>query len=182
MNTFTAKRGASATEAVLTDLLTSGWNVTGSDVHVVYTTRLAHAASFLIVSVQSQDGQTRVLFESASDNGEHPRRRFWHAQATLMPAELIAAVAQADESTDHTADADVGDMLTAAGWRHLAQGYWASPDGQRRVSYLTDSEPDDGLALRWWIRCFPEDIEIHASDGTPPAVIRAFALTDAPAT
>jgi hypothetical protein len=177
--TSVSRSGKSVAEQVITSLSASGWTVTGLDVHVLYTTQLRCSAVFLMVSVQVIGERLTLLFDSRTDGEDEACPRIWHATSTVLPGEVIAAVARADEAPE-ASDDDVGARLIAAGWRAAAVHGWVSPDGQRCVSYLADgAASSDDAWLCWLVLRRDINAEARATDGTPAAVVCAFALTDA---
>lgn len=161
-------------------LLENGWTLSGVAVRTIHTARLTDASG-LTVAVSSEAGDVRLDFKSEGRYlAEGLSRPAWYAEATAdLPVEVLAAVASANVAAfgDYR---EVGDVLTDAGWHqpHPGEPHWIGFDGAREVRWIDDEV--ETTTLPWEIRHRAgRPITVYASADTPPALIAAFALTDA---
>lgn len=161
-------------------MLSNGWSLTGAAVRVIHTAQLSDDTG-LSVAVSSEAGEVRLGFSAEYRRlGDCLPCHVWHAEATReLPVEVLAAVSSANAATSDDDPTEVADELTVAGWSqpYPPERKWISPCRDREVVFI-DDELDD-TPLPWQIRRKAgRPVTIHATDGTPAAVIVALALTD----
>ncbi|WP_194913241.1 hypothetical protein [Catenulispora rubra] len=162
---------------LIDELLRCGWILVGT---LGQTHMLANPNKSLVVHVQCDSAEVRLVFAAASRPGPHFRLA-WTATTPLLPSRMVLAVSAANDAEAtrfpfYESDAVAGsDLLTAAGWRAETAEHWISPDGRREVQAHFDDAEDPAFPIR--IR-LPGGCQIHATRHIGEQVLAAFALGD----
>lgn len=167
---------------LIQELLLCGWiaDSAASASGTVRAVNLASPSRSLTLRVKSDGDRVQLVFD-APTRGGHRFRYAWAATAPVLPAQVVLAVAAAND-----ADATFGfdendavdlDFLTAAGWRQEHDSRWEHPDG--RVLQAQAGDPKHP-----WVSITighdGDEHPIRATQHTSNQVLQALTDDDAP--
>jgi len=131
---------------LIQELLLCGWiaDSAASASGAVRAINLASPSRTLTLRVESDGDRVQLAFH-APDRRGHRFRYAWAAAAPVLPAQVVLAVAGANDADstfgfDENEAVDL-DFLIAAGWRQEHDSRWEHPDGRVLQAQAGDPEP-----------------------------------------
>lgn len=136
--------GPDPAETLIAELLRCGWAPAGKAPNDTWHSRSLTSPSRTLTLRVATDGDRVELDFDAPIRRGHRFRYAWSATAPLLPAQVVLAVAAANDADATFAfdenDAAEPEFLAAAGWRKEHDARWTHPDGRVLQARIGEGE------------------------------------------